>query len=158
MVANRMSSTSAAPARIRSDLSSSGGSGFEIAPANEEDAGRVTRARRSSAPEAGRQKVPGDLRDRAGSSGAYSDNIQFPILWCRRGRTAPDQFGQRAVAALEIEVKPEDYTQAYKAIAGAFDSRHDVALSRRRRQSYAVLLFAPSTSRSICSNRRARDT
>jgi molecular chaperone HtpG len=44
------------------------------------------------------------------------------------------------------EVKPEDYTQAYKAIAGAFDEPAMTLHYRAEgRQSYAVLLFAPST-------------
>ena len=43
-------------------------------------------------------------------------------------------------------MKPEDYTQAYKAIAGAFDEPAMTLHYRAEgRQSYAVLLFAPST-------------
>ena len=44
------------------------------------------------------------------------------------------------------ELKPEDYTQAYKSIAGAFDEPAMTLHYRAEgRQSYAVLLFAPST-------------
>ena len=44
------------------------------------------------------------------------------------------------------ELTPEDYTQAYKAIAGAFDEPAMTLHYRAEgRQSYAVLLFAPST-------------
>ena len=43
-------------------------------------------------------------------------------------------------------MKPEDYTQAYKSIAGAFDEPAMTLHYRAEgRQSYAVLLFAPST-------------
>jgi molecular chaperone HtpG len=43
-------------------------------------------------------------------------------------------------------LKPEDYTQAYKSIAGAFDEPAMTLHYRvEGRQSYAVLLFAPST-------------
>jgi molecular chaperone HtpG len=43
-------------------------------------------------------------------------------------------------------LKPEDYTQAYKSIAGAFDEPAMTLHYRAEgRQSYAVLLFAPST-------------
>src|SRR5208337_4819845 len=44
------------------------------------------------------------------------------------------------------ELKPEDYTQAYKSIAGAFDEPAMTLHYRAEgRYSYAVLLFAPST-------------
>ena len=44
------------------------------------------------------------------------------------------------------ELKAEDYTQAYRAIAGAFDEPAMTLHYRAEgRQSYAVLLFAPST-------------
>jgi molecular chaperone HtpG len=82
--------------------SSSGGSGFEIAPAGEEDAARVTR---------GTEIVP-HLKENAAKYletheierivRAWSDNIQFPIELVPEERAAPDQFGQRAVAALEV--------------------------------------------------------
>jgi molecular chaperone HtpG len=43
-------------------------------------------------------------------------------------------------------LKPEDYTQAYNSIAGAFDEPAMTLHYRAEgRQSYAVLLFAPST-------------
>lgn len=44
------------------------------------------------------------------------------------------------------ELKPEDYTQAYRTIAGAFDEPAMTLHYRAEgRQSYAVLLFAPTT-------------
>mgnify|MGYP003694686765 CR=1 FL=1 len=94
----------AAPVRIEVwTWSSSGGSGFEIAPASEEDAARVTRGteivlhlKKDAAKYLETYEIERIVR-------AYSDNIQFPIeLVAGGGRAAPDQFGQRAVAAAEI--------------------------------------------------------
>src|SRR5882724_421140 len=127
--------------------SSSGGSGFEIAPASEDDAKRVTR---------GTEIVLHLKKDAAKYLetyeierivGAYSDNIQFPIL------LVPEEGEPRQINSASAlwqrsksEVKPEDYTQAYKAIAGAFDEPAMTLHYRAEgRQSYAVLLFAPST-------------
>ena len=80
--------------------SSSGGSGFEIAPASEDDAKRVTRGTEivlHLKPDAAKYLETYEIERIVG---AYSDNIQFPIeLVAGGGRTAPDQFGERAVAA-----------------------------------------------------------
>ena len=85
--------------------SSSGGSGFEIAPASEEDVRRVTRGTEivlHLKPDAAKYLEAYEIERIVG---AYSDNIQFPIeLAARGGRTASDQFGERAVAALEIGI------------------------------------------------------
>ena len=78
----------------------------------------------------------------------YSDHILFPIELVGRARARPRQIN--AASALwqraKSEVKPEDYTQAYRSIAMAFD---EPALTLHYkvegRQSYAVLLFVPST-------------
>ena len=44
------------------------------------------------------------------------------------------------------ELKPEDYSQAYQSIAGAFDEpAMTLHYKAEGRQSYAVLLFAPSS-------------
>jgi molecular chaperone HtpG len=78
---------------------------------------------------------------------AYSDNIQFPI------ELVPEEGEPRQINAASAlwqrpksELKPEDYTQAYKSIAGAFDEPAMTLHYRAEgRYSYAVLLFAPST-------------
>jgi molecular chaperone HtpG len=127
--------------------SSSGGSGFEIAPASEEDARRVTRGTEivlHLKPDAKRYLEPYEIERIVG---AYSDNIQFPIL------LVPEEGEQRQINSASAlwqrsksELKPEDYTQAYKSIAGAFDEPAMTLHYRAEgRQSYAVLLFAPST-------------
>ena len=127
--------------------SSSGGSGFEIAPAGEDDARRVTRGTEivlHLKPDARKYLEPYEIERIVG---AYSDNIQFPIL------LAPEEGEPRQINSASAlwqrpksELKPEDYTQAYKAIAGAFDEPAMTLHYRAEgRQSYAVLLFAPST-------------
>jgi molecular chaperone HtpG len=127
--------------------SSSGGSGFEVAPANEEDAGRITR---------GTEIVLHLKKDAAKYLetyeierivGAYSDNIQFPI------QLVPEEGEPRQINSASAlwqrpksELKPEDYATAYKSIAHAFDEPAMTLHYRAEgRYSYVVLLFAPST-------------
>jgi molecular chaperone HtpG len=127
--------------------SSSGGSGFEIAPASEEDARRVTRGTEivlHLKPDAKKYLQTYEIERIVG---AYSDNIQFPIL------LVPEEGEPRQINSTSAlwqrpksELKPEDYMQAYKSIAGAFDEPAMTLHYRAEgRQSYAVLLFAPST-------------
>src|SRR5471032_1900745 len=76
----------------------------------------------------------------------YSDNILFPI------ELADDkgEFRQiNAASALwqrsKSELKPEDYTEAYRTIGGAFDEPAITLHYRAEgRLSYAVLLFVPT--------------
>jgi molecular chaperone HtpG len=127
--------------------SSSGGSGFEIARANEEDAKRIARGTEivlRLKPEATKYLETYEIERIVG---AYSDNIQFPIL------LVPEEGEPRQINSASAlwqrsksDLKPEDYTQAYKSIAGAFDEPAMTLHYRvEGRQSYAVLLFAPST-------------
>jgi molecular chaperone HtpG len=127
--------------------SSSGGSGFEIAPASDDDARRVTRGTEivlHLKPDAKKYLETYEIERIVG---AYSDNIQFPIL------LVPEEGEPRQINSASAlwqrpksELKPEDYTQAYKSIAGAFDEPAMTLHYRAEgRQSYAVLLFAPST-------------
>jgi molecular chaperone HtpG len=148
MVADRITVTSR---RAGTDeawtWSSSGGSGFEIAPAGEEDAKRVARG----------TEIVLHLKKEAAKYletyeierivGAYSDNIQFPI-WLKPEEGEPRQINSASALwqRSKSELKPEDYTQAYKSIAGAFDEPAMTLHYRAEgRYSYAVLLFAPST-------------
>ena len=83
--------------------SSSGGSGFEIAPASEEDARRVTRGTEivlHLKPDAA--KYLGNLRDRAHRRRLFRQHPVSDSAGAGGGRAAADQFGERAVAALEI--------------------------------------------------------
>ena len=127
--------------------SSSGSSGFEVAPADEETAGRVARG----------TEIVLHLKQEAAKYleaheierivGAYSDNIQFPIeLVPEEGEPRQINSASALWQRPKSELKSEDYTQAYKAIAGAFDEPAMVLHYRAEgRYSYAVLLFAPST-------------
>jgi molecular chaperone HtpG len=126
--------------------SSSGGAGFEIAPAGEEDAGRVARGTEivlHLKPEARKYLETYEIERIVG---AYSDNIQFPI------ELAPEEGEPRQINSASAlwqrsksELKPEDYAQAYKSIANAFDEPAMTLHYRAEgRYSYAVLLFAPS--------------
>ena len=54
--------------------------------------------------------------------GAYSDNIQFPIeLVPEEGEPRQINSASALWQRPKSELKPEDYKQAYKSIAGAFD-------------------------------------
>src|SRR5215475_10798773 len=125
---------------------SSGGSGFEIAPANEETAKRVVRGteivlhlKKDAAKYLESYEIERIVR-------AYSDNIQFPIF------LVPDEGDPRQINSASAlwqrpksELSADDYKEAYQSIAHAFDEPAMTLHYRAEgRQSYAVLLFAPS--------------
>jgi molecular chaperone HtpG len=146
MVADRIEVTSR---RAGSDEAwswrSSGGAGFEIAPAPT-DGGlpRGTEIVLHLKEEAKRYLDPYEIERVVRT---HSDHIQFPIEVVdekseRRQINSASAVWQRPKA----ELKPEDYTQAYRSITGAFDEPAMMLHYRAEgRQSYAVLLFAPST-------------
>ena len=127
--------------------SSSGSSGFEVAPADEETAGRVSRG----------TEIVLHLKQEAAKYleaheierivGAYSDNIQFPIeLVPEEGESRQINSASALWQRSKSELAPEDYKQAYKSIANAFDEPAMTLHYRAEgRYSYAVLFFAPST-------------
>jgi molecular chaperone HtpG len=127
--------------------SSSGGSGFEIAPASEDDAKRITGGTEivlHLKPDAKKYLEAYEIERVVG---AYSDNIQFPI-WLAPEEGEPRQINSASALwqRSKSELKPEDYTQAYKQVANAFDEPAMTLHYRAEgRYSYAVLLFAPST-------------
>ncbi|MBR0951855.1 molecular chaperone HtpG [Bradyrhizobium canariense] len=126
---------------------SSGGSGFEIARASEEDAGRVQRG----------TEIVLHLKDDAKKYleayeiervvAAYSDNILFPIeLVPEEGEPRQINSASALWQRSKSELTPEDYKKAYQQIASAFDDPAMTLHYRAEgRYSYAVLLFAPST-------------
>src|SRR5580704_7532294 len=127
--------------------SSSGGSGFEIARSSEDDAKRVVRGTEivlHLKPEAKKYLESYEIERIVG---AYSDNIQFPIeLVPEEGEPRQINSASALWQRSKSELKPEDYTQAYKSIANAFDEPAMTLHYRAEgRYSYAVLLFAPST-------------
>ncbi len=126
---------------------SQSGAGFEIATATDEQAARVPRGteivlhiKADAKPYLERHTIERIVR-------TYSDNIQFPIeLIADNG--APEQINTASAVwqRARSELKPEDYKEAYRTIAGGFDEPAMTLHYRAEgRQSYAVLLFAPST-------------
>ena len=127
--------------------SSSGGSGFKIAPAGDDDARRVKRG----------TEIVVHLKAEAAKYleayeierivGAYSDNIQFAIeLVPEEGEPRQINSASALWQRPKSELTAEDYKQAYKSIANAFDEPAMTLHYRAEgRYSYAVLLFAPST-------------
>ncbi len=77
----------------------------------------------------------------------YSDHILFPIeLLGEKGEPRQINAASALWQRSKSELKAEDYTHAYRSIAGMFDEPAMTLHYRAEgRQSYAVLLFAPST-------------
>ncbi|CAN5907125.1 molecular chaperone HtpG [soil metagenome] len=140
--------------------SSTGCAGFEMAAASEAQAARVPRGTEivlHIKDEAAKYLQPYELERVIRT---YSDHILFPIelIGDKSGDQSSDKPGDKVGEARQInaasalwqraksEVTAEDYTQAYRSIATAFD---EPALTLHYkvegRQSYAVLLFVPST-------------
>src|ERR1700731_5132993 len=101
--------------------SSSGGSGFEIAPAAEEIAKRLARGTEIGLhlkPEAKKYLETYEIERIVG---AYSDNIQFPIeLVPEEGEPRQINSASALWQRPKSELTQADYMQAYKSIPGAF--------------------------------------
>jgi len=127
--------------------SSSGGNGFDIARGSDEDLARLARGTEIvlHLKEDAKKYLEGYEIERI--VGAYSDNIQFPIkLSGEEGEPRQINSASALWQRPKSELTPDDYKQAYKSIAGAFDEPAMTLHYRAEgRQSYAVLLFAPST-------------
>jgi len=147
MVADRIEVTSR---RAGSDETwvwrSEGGAGFEVAPATEEQAGRVPRGtevlihlKENTKQFAERFELERVVR-------TYSDHILFPIeLVDDKGEAKQINAASAPWQRPRAELKPEDYTQAYKSLANAFDEPALTLHYRAEgRQSYAVMLFVPT--------------
>jgi molecular chaperone HtpG len=136
--------------------SASGSSGFEIAPAGEDDAKRVTRGTEivlHLKPDAAKYLETYQIERIVG---AYSDNIQFPIeLVPEEGEPRQINSASALWQRPKSELKPEDYVQAYKSIAGAFDEPA-MTLHYRAAIPMRCCCLHRRQSRSICSSRRAR--
>jgi molecular chaperone HtpG len=125
---------------------SSGSAGFEVVAASKEQADRVPRGTEvvlHLKPDAKRYLEAHTIERIVRT---YSDHILFPIELAG-GKDAPRQIN--AASAIwqrsKSEIKAEDYAQAYRTIAGAFDEPAMTLHYRAEgRQSYAVLLFSPS--------------
>jgi molecular chaperone HtpG len=126
---------------------SSGGSGFEVAPASEEDAARVARGTEIVLHLKDDAKKYLETHEIERIVTAYSDNIQFPIeLVPEEGEPRQINSASALWQRSKSELTPDDYKQAYKSIANAFDEPAMTLHYRAEgRYSYAVLLFAPAT-------------
>ncbi|MCA0302275.1 MAG: molecular chaperone HtpG [Proteobacteria bacterium] len=145
MVADRIVVTSR---RAGSDeawsWTSTGGAGFEVAPADASAVKRGTEIVLHLKEDAHKYLQPYELERIVRT---YSDHILFPIeLVDEKGEARQVNAASALWQRSKSEVKPEDYTQAYRSIAMAFD---EPALTLHYkvegRQSYAVLLFVPTT-------------
>jgi molecular chaperone HtpG len=160
MVADRIEVTSrhagAAEAWV---WASSGGAGFTIAPADAAQAAAVPRGTRivlHLKPDARRYLETYEIERIVRT---YSEHILFPIELVGQESDQPSVEGSKPGEPRQINtasapwqrpksaLKPEDYKEAYRAITGAFDEPALTLHYRAEgRQSYAVLLFVPSTA------------
>ena len=119
--------------------------GFEIAPAAEGEgrASHGTTIVLHMKDDAAKYLEPQEIERIVG---AYSDNIQFPIeLVDDSGEARQINSASALWQRSKSELTPEDYTQAYRSIANGYDEPAMTLHYRAEgRQSYAVLLFAPS--------------
>src|SRR6516165_7597156 len=149
MVADRIEVTSRRAGAAEAFVwTSSGGEGFEIAPASEAQSTRVPQGTEivlHLKEDAKRYLEPHEIERVVHT---YSDHIQFPIELLT-GEGEPRQINTASALwqRSKSELKPEDYTQAYRSIATAFDEPAMTLHYRAEgRQSYAVLLFSPSVA------------
>ena len=147
MVADRIEVTSRhAGANEAWVWTSTGGGGFEIAPASEEQAASVPRGTKivlHLKEDAKKYLEEHEIR-RVVST--YSDHILFPIeLIDAEGKAEQINSASAIWQRPKSELKPEEYKEAYRTIAHAFDEPAMTLHYRAEgRQSYAALLFAPS--------------
>jgi molecular chaperone HtpG len=141
--------------------SSAGGAGFTIAPADAAHSAALPRGTRivlHLKPDAKRYLETYEIERIVRT---YSEHILFPIELVGQ---AGDQAGDKEVDNKPGEprqintasapwqrpksaLKPEDYKEAYRAITGGFDEPALTLHYRAEgRQSYAVLLFVPTTA------------
>jgi molecular chaperone HtpG len=125
---------------------SEGGAGFEVVEATAEQAARVPRGtevtihlKEDAKKYAERYEVERIVR-------TYSDHILFPIeLVDDKGEAKQINAASAPWQRSKSELKPEDYAQAYKSLATAFDEPALTLHYRAEgRQSYAVMLFVPT--------------
>jgi molecular chaperone HtpG len=125
----------------------SGGAGFEIVPAPPEQAGRVPRGTEvvlHVKPDAKRYLEPHELERIVRT---YSDHILFPIeLVAADGAARQINAASALWQRPKSDLTPEDYEGAYRTLTGAFDEPAlTLHYKAEGRQSYAVLLFVPSS-------------
>jgi molecular chaperone HtpG len=147
MVADRIEVTSRRAGAGEAWVWTSTGGGFTVAPADEAAAATVPRGTRivlHLKPDTKRYLEPHEIERIVRT---YSEHISFPIELAGEG--APRQINTASAPwqRAKSELKPEDYKEAYRAVTGGFDEPAMTLHYRAEgRQSYAVLLFIPSTA------------
>ena len=148
MVADRIEVTSRRAGSSEAwTWTSASGAGFEVSAATPEQAARVARGTEivlHLKEDSVRYLQPYELERIVRT---YSDHVLFPIeLIDDKGEARQVNAASALWQRSKSEVTAEDYTQAYRSLAMAFD---EPALTLHYkvegRQSYAVLLFVPST-------------
>jgi molecular chaperone HtpG len=126
---------------------STGGAGFEIAPASAEQAARVARGTEITLHLKDDAKRYLQTHEIERIVRTYSEHILFPIE-LKDKDAEPRQINSASAPwqRSKSDMTPEDYKEAYQGIAGAFDEpAMTLHYKAEGRQSYAVLLFAPSS-------------
>jgi molecular chaperone HtpG len=125
---------------------SSGGDGFDIAPASTEQAARLERGTEvvlHLKPDTKRYLETYEIERVVRT---YSDHVLFPVeLVDKNGVPRQINTASAIWQRAKSELKAEDYAQAYRSITGGFDEPAlTIHYRAEGRQSYAVLLFVPS--------------
>jgi molecular chaperone HtpG len=125
---------------------SDGASGFSTAPASPEQSGgleRGTRVTLTLKAEDNKFLEPATIEHIVRT---YSDHILFPVeLVDEEGKTRQVNSASALWQRSKSEVKPEEYAEAYRTVAGQFDEPAlTLHYKAEGRQSYAVLLFVPT--------------
>jgi molecular chaperone HtpG len=125
---------------------SSGGDGFDIAPASTEQAARLERGTEvvlHLKPDTKRYLETYEIERVVRT---YSDHVLFPVeLVDKTGAARQINTASAIWQRAKSELKAEDYAQAYRSITGGFDEPAlTIHYKAEGRQSYAVLLFVPS--------------
>ena len=137
---------------------SEGGAGFTVAPASDEQGGRVPRGTEITLHLKDDAKKYLEAHEIERIVSTYSDHVQFPIELLGEAEAKQINKASAIWQRPKSELNPEDYAQAYKSIARRFRrAGSDAALPRRG----AALLRGPSlcaldARHSTCSIRRAR--
>jgi molecular chaperone HtpG len=125
---------------------SSGGAGFDIAPASAGEAANTPRGTRVVLHLKDEAKRYLEKHEIERIVRTYSDHILFPIeLKAEGGEPRRINEASALWQRAKSDIKPEEYKKAYEVIAGAFDEpAFTLHYKAEGRLSYAVLLFVPT--------------
>lgn len=126
--------------------SSDGANGFTIGPAEEGESAKAVRGTRITLHLKDDAKNFLDDYEIERIVKTYSDHILFPVELIGADGAAKQLNSASALwQRSKSEVKPEEYTEAYRSLAGQLDQPAlTVHYKAEGRQSYAALLFVPT--------------